>query len=213
MDPEKDDAFLRDPEWDRFGDNIDVIVEKKGGDTFGEAEGNSFSGSERNRLFLQSRGNFDDATLVSGMDFTQDGRGFAVLDFDQDGFVDLGIISNQRPRFQLMKNQLANRTKNSKSVFISLVGGNKSDIPQTEWSARDAFGASVLVTIGETKRAFQLACGEGLSTQNSNQIHIGMGDAQQIDSLEVTWPSGKVTKETDVKAGARIKLFENPDEK
>jgi hypothetical protein len=215
MDPEKDREFLRDPDWERFGDKFIVIEAKKDSKNHGEAQGNSFSGNERNRLFLQQDGNFDDASLVSGLDFLQDGRGFAILDFDQDGFLDIGAISNQTPRFRLMKNKLADRTAadQSKPVFIKLVGGHRGKDPQTEWSAVDAIGAKLLVSIGKTKRAFQLSCGEGLSTQNSSLIHIGMGASQKIDAIEVHWPSGKKTIESNVKAGSRITLFENPADK
>ena len=60
------------------------------------------------------------------------------------------------------------------------------------------------------KRMFHLSCGEGLSSVNSKRIHIGMGDADKIDMLEVTWPSGKKTIKKNVKAGERITIFENP---
>jgi hypothetical protein len=60
------------------------------------------------------------------------------------------------------------------------------------------------------KRMFHLSCGEGLSSVNSKRIHIGMGDADKIDMLEVTWPSGKKTIKENVNAGERITIFENP---
>lgn len=173
---------------------------------------NSFSGYERNRFFLNSQQGFQDATLVSGADFLEDGRGFAMFDFDQDGFVDIGLNSTQSPRFRMMRNQMKSRAGNRKAIFVNLVGGAADAQPQNEWSSRDPFGARIIVEIGPQKRAFLLSCGEGLSVQNSRWIPIGMGDAEQIDRIEVHWPSGKTTSQENVAAGSRITLHERPTE-
>ena len=56
-------------------------------------QGASFSGHERNRLFVQSRENgvveFEDRSLISGADSIEDGRAFVRMDADHDGDVDL----------------------------------------------------------------------------------------------------------------------------
>lgn len=171
---------------------------------------NPFSGGERNRLFLRSEDNYKDVTLVSGIDFREDGRGFVLFDFDRDGWLDLGISSPNEPRFRIARNRLAEfqETKNG-FVEVSLVGGQSSAEPSTEWSSRDAFGSRVLATVGEEKRMFQLSCGEGFSIQNAKRIHIGLGDSSKIDKLEVLWPSGKTSVREDVNAGERITIYEN----
>ena len=91
---------------------------------------------------------------------------------------------------------------------IKLVGGQNSTEPSTQWSSRDPFGATVLVTTGETKRMFHLSCGEGLSSQNSKSIHVGLGEVEKIDRVEVNWPSGKKTVRENVAAGERITILE-----
>jgi hypothetical protein len=172
----------------------------------------SFSARERNRMFIQSDGNFEDVTLVSGADFKEDGRGFALIDFDRDGWLDIAVTSPNEPIFRLLRNTIGDQQpQGSNSVFITLEGGATSAESQQEWSARDAIGASLLVTIGESKRRFQLSSGEGLSTQNGKWIHVGMGEADLIDSVEVVWPSGKRTIKEQVKAGSRIKILENEE--
>ena len=65
---------------------------------------NSLSGKERNRLFLNSAGNFADVTLVSGADDIADGRSFAIVDFDQDGWQDIALMSLNNPKFKLYRN-------------------------------------------------------------------------------------------------------------
>ena len=66
-------------------------------------EGRSFSGRERNRLFLGTpTGNFADASAVTGIDFPDDGRGVATLDWDHDGDLDVWITNRNAPRLRLL---------------------------------------------------------------------------------------------------------------
>jgi hypothetical protein len=171
---------------------------------------NALSGGERNRLFLRRDDNFKDMTLVSGVDFREDGRGFVLFDYDRDGWLDLGITSPNYPRFRIARNRIGDHPaiKNG-FVEVKLIGGQNSTEPSTRWSPRDPFGARVMVTCGETKRMFQLNCGEGVSVQNANRIHIGMGKIPKIDKLEVFWPSGKTTVRENIESGSRISLLEN----
>jgi hypothetical protein len=175
---------------------------------------NSLSGGERNRLFLRTHGNYKDVSLVSGADFRQDGRGFVLFDYDNDGWIDIGITSPNEPRFRLLRNQFAEMPGNVPGrtngfVSLQLVGGQSSAEPSKEWSPRDPFGATVMVKIGSSNRKHQLSCGEGLSTQNTNRIHIGLGSAPEIDKIEIQWPSGKTTIRENVPAGSRLTIFEN----
>ncbi len=171
---------------------------------------NSFSGNERNRLFIQRDGNFDDFTLVSGADFLQDCRNFALVDFDRDGWLDVVVRSAQNPQFHILRNQFGSLTENNASRFlrIQLVGGNDGEEPSSEWSSRDAIGAKILVTTDDgKKRLFVKSCGEGLAVQNSSLIHVGLG-AAELDSIEVTWPSGKTTSVSDWKVGGNVVVNE-----
>lgn len=153
-----------------------------------------------------------DATTVSGADFKEDGRGFVLLDFDQDGWMDLGVVSTGEPRFRLVRNRFGEMFSNHGSVWLKLIGGCKVAESQSEWSSRDAYGATVTAFVGSTKRIFQLSCGEGLSSQNTSQIHIGLGAAQQIDKLKVDWPSGKQTVIDNISANSRRIIYENPQD-
>ena len=149
--------------------------------------------------------------MVSGVDFREDGRGFVLFDYDNDGWVDLGITSPNAPRFRIAKNRFADfQEKKNSFVEVKLVGGHNSTEQSEQWSSRDAFGARLKVTTGSQTRMFQYGCGEGLSIQNSGRVHIGMGQQPKIDKLEVLWPSGKTTTQSNVEAGTRITVFENP---
>lgn len=172
----------------------------------------SLSGGERNRIFFRRDGNYVDLSLVSGADFREDGRGFALFDLDRDGWLDLGVTSPNHPRFRIVRNSIGDQARTQNSfVEVSLVGGQTSAKTSSQWSPRDAYGARVLVTIGDQKRMFQLSCGEGLSGVNAKRIHIGMGVDQAIDKLEVLWPSGMRTVRENISAGERITIHENPE--
>ena len=211
-DPSRGANFLNDQIWDNMDKQVVLFERASNEDGPGPSFRSSpFSGNERNRIFFRRGDNFEDLTLVSGADFREDGRGFAMLDFDNDGWVDLGIVSPNHPRFRIVSNKIGKLKESNGFVEVSLVGGQTTIEPSTEWSARDAYGASILVTTGDTKRRFLFSCGEGLSSQNSKRIHIGLGKTKVIDSIEVSWPSGKKTIQKNVKAGQRVTIFENQE--
>ena len=209
--PGTDQEFQEAKEWGELEDMSAVLFlekeDKKDGQLF---ESNSLSGGERHRLFLRRKGNYKEFSLVSGVDFREDGRGFSLFDVDGDGYLDMGITSPNNPRFRVMRNDLGDRLGEAKNKFveISLVGGMDSNQPSSEWSPRDAYGSTVLVTIGDEQRMYHLSLGEGLSGQNSKRIHVGLGDKTKIDSIKVNWPSGKVTEVKSIAAGERITVHE-----
>ena len=209
LDQTKSTSFQRSQQWETIRGDFEFFVPVDPKNPQGAQNSNSFSGKERNRLFLQTKENFDDVSLVSGADFLEDCRGFAWLDFDRDGWLDLAITSPMSPRFRLMRNTMGDDAAQEKSVSVSLVGGNNKASASTELSARDAIGTTLVATVGDTKRTFQLSKWEGLTTQNSKWIHVGMGDVEKIDLLEVCWPSGKKSDYKDVATGARVTFFED----
>lgn len=209
-DPNKDKQFRFSQQWKKAGLDMAMFISSPNVTGPYQQVAQPFSGHERNRLFLQTAENFDDVSLVSGSDFREDGRGFALLDFDHDGWLDIAATSPNVPSFRLLRNTMGDSKSSTQNghVKITLVGGATEAKSQTQWSARDAIGASIVVTIGDSKRRFQLAAGEGLSTQNAKQIHVGMGDAQSIDQVDVFWPSGKTTVHRDLKVGVNAELLE-----
>jgi hypothetical protein len=211
LDETKSRSFKESRQWESLRDQFKVFVPKDENSPKGKQTSNSFSGHERNRMFFQTDDNFDDVSLISGTDLIEDSRGFVWLDFDNDGWVDLAVTSPMQPRFRLFRNAMGDEVDASRSISISLVGGNETGSPSEEFSNRDAVGAILLVKTGETERIFQVGRGEGLASQNSKWVHIGVGSAEQIDELKVVWPSGKITEAADIESGVRVTLFENGD--
>lgn len=155
---------------------------------------NSLSGNERNRLFLNNAGNFADVTLVSGADDIADGRSFAVVDFDQDGWQDIALMSLNNPKFKLYKNQMQDLYPGNRSLRFRLRGSANSAQGQVGKTNRDGIGARVYVKYRSGKTMIvQKQCGEGFATQNSGILSVGVPAGDEVVSLVVKWPSGKMS--------------------
>lgn len=170
--------------------------------------GSSFSGHERDHLWLQGAdGRFVELSGVSGLDHEGDGRAWARIDVDGDGGPDIVTVSANTPALQLFENRIPER---GGAVGLRLVGGNRTAAASPGWSARDAFGARVVVRVGDRVLHRELRAGEGMAGQSSRTLLIGLGDAAQADAVEVRWPSGRTTHHGPVLAGGRRTLHEDP---
>ncbi|MEE9606304.1 MAG: ASPIC/UnbV domain-containing protein, partial [Myxococcota bacterium] len=179
--------------------------------------GVSLSGLERNHLFLSSRGQrFHDVSGISGLDTLADSRGFAVFDYDRDGWQDIAVVNTNAPLLQLFRNQIASRQggpgRANRVIALRLVGGNRTDRPAPGFSNRDGYGAMVSVSAGGLKLAREHRCGEGFAAQNSATMLIGIGAQEAAESVEVRWPGGGVQRVLDVPAGTLLTVYENPEE-
>ena len=174
-------------------------------------QGASFSGHERNRLFVQNRENerieFEDRSLVSGADAKADGRAFGHLDVDRDGDLDLFLVNANAPRVQFFENQLSTETH---SLWVDLVGGAEEASPQNNHSNRDAVGARAVATLKGRVLHREKRAGEGFASQNTGWLHFGVGDQESIESVVVNWPSGQITEiPGPIGSGQRIRIYES----
>ena len=197
----------------------DVIVrapERASGDSANDRPAftsNSLSGRERNRMFLQRGDNFADVTLVSGADDMADGRWFAVLDVDNDGWQDIALMSLNAPRFKLYKNEFSRLFPDQKSFRFRLIGGQTQSTPSDELSNRDGIGARMLVEYESGERIMiQNQYGEGFSSQNSAVRSIGIPQGDKVKRLQVRWPSGKKTVVENPQAESVCLIYEKSDE-
>lgn len=155
---------------------------------------NSLSGRERNRLFLRSGDNYSDVTLVSGADDMADGRSFGLIDFDQDGWQDIAMMSLNAPRFKLYRNEMEKLYPQNKPFRFRLQGGQSDSTSSQEFSNRDAIGARVLLSFKTGRKVMMhKQAGEGFASQNSQTLSIGIPAGDEVTRLDVRWPSGKTT--------------------
>lgn len=144
-------------------------------------QGRSFSGKERNCVYLNTGndGLFTDVSFSSGLDFEDDGRSVASVDWDHDGDLDLFISNRNAPRLRFLKN---NYKDPSQSLLINLKGNGDS-------CNTDAIGARVEIEVNGKKIIKSSRAGEGFLTQSSKFIHFGLQDAKGSINATVRWPN------------------------
>ncbi len=168
--------------------------------------GASWSGSERNRVFLHRQRvkesgwpRYQDVSALTGLDFLDDARGLAITDWDQDGDLDVWFRNRTAPRLRLM----ANQSTHKKPDFLAIrLQGTKSN--------KNALGARVRVNlINEERPLIQtLRAGGGFLSQSSKWLHFGLGADSIIEEISVRWPNGIKESFSEIQAGSRVTIVE-----
>ncbi len=136
----------------------------------------TWSGYERNVVYANNRdGTFSDVSGAVGLDFLEDGRAFALADFDRDGRQEMVVKNRTAPQLRLMKNVLDDLPP----AIAFRLRGVKSN--------RDAIGAVVTVETEAGRQTRTLQAGSGFLSQHSKDLFFGLGQAKGpvrgIDSL------------------------------
>ncbi|MDP9337803.1 MAG: redoxin family protein [Acidobacteriota bacterium] len=162
-------------------------------------KGFSFSGYERDALFLNRNGKkYQDISGVSGIDSISDGRAAVFADFDNDGDDDVFMTTIQGQSHMLFRNNVG---QENKWLRVTLEGGK--DL------GRDAYGSVVRVTTSAGTLTKIKAGGSGFLSQNDPRLLFGLGQDEKAQSVEVTWPNGKVEKfEGELAANTTLLLRE-----
>ena len=139
--------------------------------------GHSFSGRERNCVFLNCRNEqFANVSAVTGLDFEDDGRALATTDWDHDGDLDVWLLNRTGPRLRFMKNQTIRHSTPAHAQFLSIgLQGTKSN--------RDAIGARVEVVTDQSnddRMVATLTAGDAFLSQSSKWLHFGLSDATEV---------------------------------
>ena len=75
-------------------------------------------------------------------------------------------------------------------------------------SNQDAVGARITAVAGGRTRVLQRQGGGSYQSSNDPRLHIGLGDADRVEQLEVRWPSGRLDHFRDLPAGTGYLLRE-----
>src|SRR5215472_14055948 len=122
-------------------------------------------------------------------------RGLAAGDYDNDGDVDV-VVSNNGGAPQLLRNDGGNANH---WLEILLVGTR---------SNRDGVGAGLKLTSGDWSMTAQRMGGMSYQSAQDPRLHFGLGSRTKVDALEIRWPSGSVTRLTNVAANQILTIQE-----
>ncbi len=142
-------------------------------------------------------GHFRDVSMQSGPAFRIEhvGRGAAVLDFDNDGDLDI-VTTDSGGRPMLLRNDGGNRNH-----WIAISGRGRE-------SNRFGIGCKVRVTSGGRTQLREInPYGSYLSTSDV-RLFFGLGNQTAVSRLEIEWPNGKKQVIENVRANQVVLLDE-----
>jgi enediyne biosynthesis protein E4 len=146
-------------------------------------------------------GKFADISKQSGPGITEPtpGRGLAIGDLWNDGRTE-AVINNISDHPML----LVNFAKNPNHWLGVRLVGTKSN--------RDGIGARVTVIGPSRSWVDEVRSGSSYSSNNDMRLHFGLGQASQVKSIQVRWPSGREEIFPGVNADQFITLTEGKGE-
>jgi peroxiredoxin len=166
-------------------------------------QGLSWSGRERNRMFLSVGGEqFFDASAVTGTDFIEDARALGLLDWDHDGQVDMLLRNRTAPRLRLLRN---NTGKGRHFLQVRLA-------TQTAGVNRDAIGTRVTVLADGRLLSRTVTAGDGHLSQSSKRLFFGLADATKVEKMTVRWPNGETQEFHNLEADQLLDVFQGKAE-
>ncbi|MEC8928482.1 MAG: FG-GAP-like repeat-containing protein [Verrucomicrobiota bacterium] len=152
-------------------------------------EEESWNGFEHNVLFLNAgEGRFDSAGFLMGVGFEFDTRSVVGADLDADGRVDLVMVEDGwEPDVALP--QLVHVVRNEWEGAGNWIGARLVGMP-----GRSPLGAVVTARADGRVWSRTVLAGDSFASQHPAMAHIGLGKTESVESLEVRWPDGTMTK-------------------
>ena len=115
------------------------------------------------------------------------GRGSAVADIDNDGDLDLFVVD----------------LAGSSRLFENVSGSRASWIriePRPAADRRTVLGTKVRVTAGGRSQTAWFFVSPSYASGSLTDLHFGLGNAERVDEVAVTWPGGETQTFRDVPA-------------
>lgn len=142
---------------------------------------------------------FTNLSVDIGLGTVSFSNGAAYGDLDNDGDMDL-VINNTNMSFFLYENQAEKYYPENHYLRFILKG---------EDGNTNAIGTRISVSIEDKIFVLEHLPMRGFQSTIDNRPLMGIGNNTRVDSIEVRWPSGKITKLVDVAADQELTLLES----
>lgn len=126
-------------------------------------------------------------------------NGAAIADFDNDGDLD-AVVNNMDDKAFLYKN-IAKEKKKGNHFIVEAKGKLSEAYPKVE-----IFYDNLNSQIVESRSV------RGYRSSHQNIAHFGLGNTTVVDSVHVTWPSGKQHVSYDLEVNKTLIVYENESE-
>jgi hypothetical protein len=137
-----------------------------------------------NYLYLNNKNyTFSDKSDSSGVDEPSMSNGAAYADLDNDGDLDLVVNNINRKAFVFINNTITENTKPTSHYIGFKLKGNALN--------RNGIGTKVLVYTGGNVQVQEQYPVRGYFSTVGIDLHFGLGNQQQVDSVIAIWPDRK----------------------
>jgi enediyne biosynthesis protein E4 len=147
----------------------------------------SWNGFEHKVLFLNHPGTgFENMAFLLGVAQEFDGRAVVSDDLDADGRLDLAVVEYRTDTMSQRLHVLRNEYESSRHwIGVRLKSGPGFSQPD---------GAVVTARSGSRAWVKPVVTGDSFTAQHARTVHFGLGATTAVDSIEVAWANGKVSR-------------------
>ena len=153
-----------------------------------------------NNYFYHNNGNltFSNTTQQTGMDVPSVSHGAVYADLDNDGDLDM-VINNMNQESFIWRNELRKTAKDSTHNFLSiqLIGTDQN---------KSGIGAKATLYADGKVQSLEQNTTRGYMSSIDNRLHFGVGNSNEIDSLKIVWPDGKLQLLQKIKVNELITI-------
>ena len=167
----------------------------RSGRDFPTTEGHQLENGQKNCFYLNDHGkSFENVAEQVGITDEFNGRGVAVIDYNNDGNLDV-VVANHNERPVFYKSTVSN---NNNWIGFRLQG---------TISNRDGVGATVRIFDGKTHQMRENYPANSFASQSDPRLYFGLGQSTDIN-IEITWPSGIIQKVKNYKINSYNLILE-----
>ena len=178
-------TFWRHDIYEQGSENIarDILFQTESTDL---REANiSWNGYEHKVLYLKHNDEYINIAYLMGVAFEYDSRAVVTEDIDLDGRKDLLVVEHEAQGLDNTQYRL----HIYRNVFEQ--AGNWIGVQLFDDKAASTIGATIEVKTAQGKQSTRFVTGDSFSSQHSSNAHFGLGKADKVESITVTWANGK----------------------